>query len=814
MNEKIHRNSLRPGHALHWYRIRHVLGQGGFGITYLAHDTNLDEDVAIKEYLPIELAVREGDLSVHPISEDKSGNFKWGLDRFINEARTLSKFKHPNIVRVRSVFEENNTAYMVMEYEHGESLQDILTRRKTLEEAELLKILIPVLGGLEMVHQAGFIHRDIKPANIFIRRDGSPVLLDFGSARQSLGQMTKTLTSLVSPGYAPFEQYYSKSDEQGPWTDIYGLGATLYRAIAGRTPQDAVDRSKSILDGSKDLFVPAVEIGKGRYSERFLRAIDHALRFKQKERPQTIAEWKKEFGIEKDIAEIKIAKSMEAAPTQPGTRIIRHRSRKIQPAIAGITTLLVVVAVTAFYFAGDISTFVREITAGRQLAQEEKTGNGETERQRLLEEQKRIAEEQRLKEEQEKLRLAELEKQRLAEEQKKLEEEKRLAEEKQLKEEEEKRLAEEARLAELEKQQQEAARLKAEEERKLEEEQKRMAEEQRLVEEQKKLEEEKRLAEEKQLKEEEEKRLAEEARLAELEKQRLEEETRQKAEAEKKAAFDQLIAEAKTALQARDKSTAVQKYNDALALYPDDSAARQGLAEANALKHPLCYEVLGTWEWDKLFGKDIMILKEDGSIDYQTTIRGSGSWECTAPENRIIKIRLSAGGFSNEWLSNYSPDGSCLTGPGGAGQGCYHRPGATASSAKPAETAPPETRVTSPAATPGNSVTLQIDPVPGELQQWKLTDTNLRETIVNALKKNQFEITDSAGAMQMQVNVKAEQFTACCIPYVKVNAIRDTSIVWSDSARGGVSTINMQVFLEQVERMIDRFAVAHKNNFQ
>lgn len=297
MADKIHRNSLKIGHQLHWYRVETILGQGGFGITYLAHDLNLDQKVAIKEYLPIELAVREQDFSVHPVSEDRGEKFTWGLDRFISEARTLNKFKHPNIVRVLNVFEANNTAYMVMEYEHGESLQAILTQRKTMEEAELINILIPILGGLQKVHESGFIHRDIKPANIFIRKDDSPVLLDFGSARQALGVATQTLTSLVSPGYAPFEQYYSKSDQQGPWTDIYGLGATVYRAVAGVAPMDAVDRSRTILKGGRDTFVPVAEIGRGRYSERFLLAIDHALQFKEEDRPQSVQEWQRDFSV-------------------------------------------------------------------------------------------------------------------------------------------------------------------------------------------------------------------------------------------------------------------------------------------------------------------------------------------------------------------------------------------------------------------------------------------------------------------------------------------------------------------------------------
>jgi serine/threonine protein kinase len=347
--EKIHRNALKPGYKLHWYEIKDILGQGGFGITYLAHDKNLDKDVAIKEYLPIELAVREGDFSVHPLTEDRGKQYQWGLDRFVSEARTLSRFDHPNIVRVHAVFEENNTGYMVMAYEEGSSMQQLLAGKQTMEEAALIKILVPILGGLELIHQTGFIHRDIKPDNIFIRKDGSPVLLDFGSARQALGEQTKTLTSLVSPGYAPFEQYYSKSDAQGPWTDIYGMGATLYRAIAGIAPLDAVDRSKSILEDDEDHFVSALEIGKGKYSERFLKAIDHALMFKNQERPQSIAAWKAEFGIQEDLDEIKRLQNMEQAVTQPGTKVIQKPPTRLRP--ISITLLLLIVIVgAAFYY--------------------------------------------------------------------------------------------------------------------------------------------------------------------------------------------------------------------------------------------------------------------------------------------------------------------------------------------------------------------------------------------------------------------------------------------------------------------------------
>ncbi len=289
------RNSLKPGYRLHWYEIKRVLGQGGFGITYLAWDPNLHQHVAIKEYFPVELSVREADASVHPVTENHRSKFIWGLERFVSEAQTLAQFKHPNIVRVLSVFEQNNVAYMVMEYEQGESLKDILKRHKTLDQPELLSILLPVIDGLEKVHNAGFIHRDIKPANIFIRVEGSPVLLDFGSARQSLGKEAKTLTKLVSPGYAPFEQYYSKGDLQGPWSDIYALAATMYRAISGVPPMDAIDRSKAIHKSNIDPFVSARDIGEGKYSDQFLHAIDIGLSFKEEERPQSIAEWKKDL---------------------------------------------------------------------------------------------------------------------------------------------------------------------------------------------------------------------------------------------------------------------------------------------------------------------------------------------------------------------------------------------------------------------------------------------------------------------------------------------------------------------------------------
>ena len=181
---------------------------------------------------------------------------------------------------------------MAMEFEQGSGLDQNLKQKNTLPEQTLMNILLPLLDGLEQVHEIEFIHRDIKPANIYLREDGTPVLLDFGSARQSLSAQTSTLTAMVSPGFAPFEQYTSKGERQGPWTDIYGLGATLYRSIIGRAPANAMDRSDAILHTSKDIFVAATEINPGGYSLSLLNAVDYALAFRPEDRPQSISIWR------------------------------------------------------------------------------------------------------------------------------------------------------------------------------------------------------------------------------------------------------------------------------------------------------------------------------------------------------------------------------------------------------------------------------------------------------------------------------------------------------------------------------------------
>lgn len=326
MNDHTTLLALQPGYELHWYRIERVLGQGAFGITYLAHDINLDREVAIKEYLPGQFSTRNSVMTVRPTTNEQKSDFEWGLKRFISEARTLTKFEHPNLVRVFNVFEMNNTAYMVMNYELGKSLQQILKNRKSLNESEIKKILFPLMSGLELMHAKGFVHRDIKPGNIFIRSDGSPVLLDFGSARQTRAssgrdssEETTTLTTLVSPGYAPIEQYGSKSDRQGPWTDVYGLGATLYRAVTGVTPVAAVDRGEAILHDMKDPYLPLTEAFADRYSKDFLTAIDHAMGFKAQDRPQSISGWRDEFETGGNKIEAEPGSVIQTDASEPAT---------------------------------------------------------------------------------------------------------------------------------------------------------------------------------------------------------------------------------------------------------------------------------------------------------------------------------------------------------------------------------------------------------------------------------------------------------------------------------------------------------------
>lgn len=284
-NTSIYRNALAAGTLLLEYRVESVLGVGGFGMTYLARDTNLDKAVAIKEYFPSAIAMRALDGSVVSSDSENTHDYQWGLERFLQESRTLARFSHPHIVRVNRYFEANTTGYMVMDYENGESLHQHLKRSPQPAEARIKQLLNPLLDGLQAVHNTGFLHRDIKPANIFIRERGDPVLIDFGSARQAMSDSTKTLTSVLTPGYAPLEQYSGDSD-QGPWTDIYAMGGVLYRVFTGENPPDAVSRLKF------DPVPAKLNNLTGRVSMPVLRAVEWAMAMDEKSRPQNIDAWR------------------------------------------------------------------------------------------------------------------------------------------------------------------------------------------------------------------------------------------------------------------------------------------------------------------------------------------------------------------------------------------------------------------------------------------------------------------------------------------------------------------------------------------
>lgn len=277
--------ALPRGTQVGRYTLTGVLGQGTFGVTYSAHDAQLNRAVAIKEYLPTTFAVRTEGYEVRPNSTETAENFAWGLQRFVDEGRTLAGFRQaPGIVRVYDFLEANGTAYMVMELVEGDTLGARLRRRGRMSAAEIERILRPLLDGLEKIHAASFVHRDIKPDNILLDRDGQPTLIDFGAARAAIAGRTSALTGIFTPGYAAIEQF--TDNRQGPWTDIYGLSATLYHAITGGKAPSAVDRTL------RDAYVPLARLKPKGFPPALLAGIDRGLAVRPNMRPQTIADWR------------------------------------------------------------------------------------------------------------------------------------------------------------------------------------------------------------------------------------------------------------------------------------------------------------------------------------------------------------------------------------------------------------------------------------------------------------------------------------------------------------------------------------------
>lgn len=306
--------ALPSGAQVGGFSIQSVLGSGGFGITYLARHQALGKSFAIKEYFPEQFSYRETTY-VRPTASGTK-DYLWGLDRFEKEAQALAKFKHPSIVDVSDIFAGNGTAYMVLAYEPGPNLgRWIRELGRPPTQKELDAIVVPLLDAVELVHARNMLHRDIAPDNVLVRPDGTPVLIDFGAARDDLQRRTARVTAVVKPGYSPPEQYQSDPASQGPWSDIYGFGATLYYAVAGALPGDQGDA----FDARRKTGV--AQWARGSYRPKCLAAIDWALRPDPLDRPQSIPQWRARL----------LDSTPEPALNEPATRKVQDRSRVFRP---------------------------------------------------------------------------------------------------------------------------------------------------------------------------------------------------------------------------------------------------------------------------------------------------------------------------------------------------------------------------------------------------------------------------------------------------------------------------------------------------
>jgi serine/threonine protein kinase len=313
--------ALPPGTRLGEFELRHVLGIGGFGIVYLAFDHALEREVAVKEYMPSSLAGRTATLHVSLRSQSDADTFALGLKSFVNEARLLARFDHPSLLKVHRFWEANGTAYMAMPVYRGRTIKAVRAQMAMApDEAWLRELLVPLLGAIETLHDAGVYHRDIAPDNILIEADGRPVLLDFGAARRVISDKSQTLTAILKPAYAPIEQYAEAgSVKQGPWTDIYALGATLHFLLLGRPPSPATARA--VHDDQAPLSGQAV-VG---CSEAFLHVVDWMLAPRPTDRPQSVAALR-------DVLEGRAAAPLRAAPPPPSAW------ERTQPLDVGMTT--------------------------------------------------------------------------------------------------------------------------------------------------------------------------------------------------------------------------------------------------------------------------------------------------------------------------------------------------------------------------------------------------------------------------------------------------------------------------------------------
>ena len=318
-------HALPAGFQLDEYRIEHQLSLGGFSIVYLATDAE-GQFVAIKEYLPNSLALR-GEGGIQPvITEEHMPAFRYGMKCFFEEGRALAKLSHPNVIRVLNFFRANNTVYMVMEYEHGRTLQEFIQKNRTfITENFMRNVFTKLLNGLREVHSHKLLHLDLKPSNIYMRNDYTPVLIDFGAARQTLASDTPMLKPMYTPGFASPEHYHQR-ELLGPWSDIYSVGASMYACLAATSPQAADSRME------KDRLIPAMVRWEGQYSDQLLETIDWCLCLNHLYRPQSV------FALQKALTEpVEKPKTMAAPPAAASNKktwldhVVGKLKRKAEP---------------------------------------------------------------------------------------------------------------------------------------------------------------------------------------------------------------------------------------------------------------------------------------------------------------------------------------------------------------------------------------------------------------------------------------------------------------------------------------------------
>ncbi|MBW8829926.1 MAG: protein kinase [Burkholderiales bacterium] len=339
-------NALPIGTVLHEFEIISVLGEGGFGIVYLAHDRSLQRRVALKEYMPSGMAARVGRTHVSLKSEHHRETFEIGLRSFVNEARLLAQFDHPSLVKVYRFWEENCTAYMAMPYYEGSTLRDRLRSMPSPpDEAWLLALLSALTEALAVIHAEQCYHRDISPDNIILLAgSGRPLLLDFGAARRVIGDMTQAFTVILKQGYAPLEQYAEVPNmKQGPWTDVYALAAVMHFAILGRTPPPAVARIVY------DDYVPLATAAAGRYSARLLGAIDRALALRPEDRTRSIDDLRKDLGLGTHVVSAHASLPQAPESGKSMTRALGSIHRPSVRIVVGVAALVAALATMAFF---------------------------------------------------------------------------------------------------------------------------------------------------------------------------------------------------------------------------------------------------------------------------------------------------------------------------------------------------------------------------------------------------------------------------------------------------------------------------------